>query len=641
MSDLNPVLEEGFGTPLVWLFSPFGAILRDYDEVPISKYLSEFEYTYSEEDDDTATLKFKFESLRSFDLPYFQQDVILHVQWGYITTNRKFIKSPVRKIAVRDINSTYKADGIELELKCTDLISYLKNYQTKTIMNYSGTDKFANKANNIAVNNLLDWLKEEGAGKFSTTITKSNVAMRIDQIGNQRVAQYDNKTNTYSAVQDNNRVKKEFNLGFQIDKVIHGNGNSFKTALKAQLKLMSDKWQEENAPMIVDSTDDTLEIKARNFNQNIYKAYTYNGGSGELLSFNSNTNTRKEKKDISASSGVNPYKKQIESLELTAAETKNKGSVQTEEKWGEPQRPKVSPGKSPAYDFKNPKVMSMDEKAEANKKISKTFEQRENKPSKETLKAWLKEVEAVRAFNFENPENMKPMPPLRYSYTKYTNDYYMGSGGTKEVVVSTPAKTIINTPEFQSVLRESISTIKSDFKRQNVLTGYTIERIQRKYEASMEVIGDPSLIKGKIIYVNNLGRLDRGKWYISTCKHSIDVGKAYTTEMGLMKKPSIVGLHMKKYASNPKFDRASNTLEFEREESANNNYMYEETKEDAKKASDMDNEFINTTREEKEVSMQVRLENLNAEEDFRLGKNNNDLSSNNYTTTPEPNINEK
>ena len=127
MSDLSPVLTESFGVPIVWIFTPDGDILRDYDEVPISKYLYDFEYKYDEENDDLCTMKFRFEDIRSFDLPYFQQDVILCVQWGYIPAyGNDILKSPRRKIAIRDLQADYKSDYIELELQCTDLISYLR-----------------------------------------------------------------------------------------------------------------------------------------------------------------------------------------------------------------------------------------------------------------------------------------------------------------------------------------------------------------------------------------------------------------------------------------------------------------------------------------------------------------------------------
>ena len=70
MSDNKPVIINGIGTPRVWLFTNNDIELCDFDGIPISKYLTEFEYIYDEENDDEATMKFLFPTLESFDLPY-------------------------------------------------------------------------------------------------------------------------------------------------------------------------------------------------------------------------------------------------------------------------------------------------------------------------------------------------------------------------------------------------------------------------------------------------------------------------------------------------------------------------------------------------------------------------------------------
>lgn len=613
MSDKSPVLKESFGVPLAWIFSPDGDILRDFDEVPISKYLVEFEYEYNEEEDDTCTMKFKFESLRSFDLPYFQQDVILMVQWGYLADTNQFIKSPTRKIAIRDLETNYKADGIELELKCTDLISYLKNYQTRTVRHYQQVGDSAGTINavNKSEDNFVDWLGEVGANKFNATITRNREALRIDRFGDQKAATYDPKTGAYTQAIDNVRVRKDFVTNFKASKVIKGKSMALTNAIQQQLKLMNDQEAGVDGgggggPYIMDTTDDTMEIKQRNFNQNIYKAYTYYGGSGELLSFRSNTNTRKEKKDISVSSGVNPYSKKVESSTLVTADTKTKGQVPT---------------------FKKPEDMTDEEKAQASKDLKKTLSNmngnNNNKPSAETLKQYYADARKIFKHNIDNPLKQKELPPLRYSYTKYTGDSNMGQRPKQEVVVSIPSQVVLNTPEFRSLIKKEGGAIRAQFHRESVLTGYTVEKIQRKYEADMEVIGDPSLIKGKIIYINNLGRLDRGKWYIISCKHKISMEQGYICEMNLMRNPSTVGLSMKRYASNPKFDRKTDKLDFEKEDEDVEMEIYQEPKdENNKNAQDMDTDSESKFREENEVSMNKRLEDLKAEEDFKLGKEN-------------------
>ena len=627
MSDLSPVLPESFGVPIVWIFTPDGDILRDYDEVPISKYLYDFEYKYDEENDDLCIMKFRFEDIRSFDLPYFQQDVILCVQWGYILAyGNDILKSPMRKIAIRDLQSDYKSDCIELELQCTDLISYLKGYKSKTIRRYEnvGATSGEQKAVYGSEDNFIKWLGEIANGQFNVTVTKGKNALRIDKFGEQKSASYNVKTGNYSSAVDNVRVRRDFVSGFRVEKTIKGKSMALTNAIEQQLKLLNDQETGTNGgggggPFIQDSTDDTLEIKQRNFNQNIYKAYTYAGGSGELLSFMSNTNTRKERKDITSTSGINPYTKKVETTIVATADTKNKGAV-----------PSTSSYKKPySEDIKNDEDM---------RKFLSNSKNVNNKPNKETLNQYYKDARDIYKHNFENPLKQKELPSLRYSYTKYNNKTpYMGRGNTENVVVNIPAQTVLNMPEFQSLSKEATSKIKSQFRRESILTGYTVEKIQRKYEADMKVIGDPSLIKGKVIYINNLGRLDKGKWYIVSCSHKITMGEGYVCDMNLMRNPSTVGLNLKRSATNPVFDRKSNDLTFKHEFDETNLEIYDEVDDEVKNSSDMDSNTVNIYREEGKVGMSKRLDDLKAEEDFKLNKEEPPIPKEQYQELYKPN----
>ena len=97
--------------------------------------------------------------------------------------------------------------------------------------------------------------------------------------------------------------------------------------------------------------------------------------------------------------------------------------------------------------------------------------------------------------------------------------------------------------------------------------------------------------------------------------------QGYICEMNVMRNPSTVGLSMKRYASNPKFDRKNNKLEFEKTDEDVEMELYKEPKdENNKTVKDMDTDYESKFREENEVSMNKRLDDLKAEEDFKLGK---------------------
>jgi hypothetical protein len=608
MSDANQIFEVGFGEPMAWIFTTTGEILKDYDEQPISKYLVEFEYCYKEEEDDECILKFKFPTLRSFDLPYFQQDVILVVQWGYLVDNKRFIKSPTRKVAIRDLESNYKNDGIELEIKCTDLVAYLKGFQTRTVRHYQDTGDSSGQG--VAVSksedNFLNYIKEMTNGQFKVTLTSNSNAMRIDKFGEETVAKYDEKTGTYSSAIDNVRVRKDIVTQFSTKKVIKGKSKAITNAINDQLKLLDQQQAALSAkgvnggkgPFIQDGTDDTLEIKQRNFNQNIFRTYTYYGGAGELLRFKSSTNTRKEKKDIAVNSGVNPYNKKINTTTIATGDTKSlaKGKIDP-----------ILNVRQPANQAELGHILVEDNK----KKFS-------TKPTREELEQYLRDTRENFDYNFKNPLKQKELPNLSYQRTAMK-----GSG---QVTVNIPSQAVLNMPEFKSLAADVSNGIKAQYGRQSVLTGYTVEKIQRKYDGELEVLGDPSLIKGKVIFLGNVGRLDRGKWYIMSASHKITFGEGYICTLNCMRNPSTVGLSLRTYAANPKFDKKSDKLQWEENVEDETALLFEDDNtEPVNNSSQMDTKTEDKYKEEREMEVIERLNWIQSEEDFKLGKDKGDF----------------
>ena len=608
MSDNAPVLPESFGVPFVVLFTPDGDILRDFDEIPISKYLTEFEYEYNEDEDDTCTMKFRFESLRSFDLPYFQQDIIMKVQWGLLLPGGSTVVSPTRKVAIRDLETLYKSDSIELELKCTDLVSYLKNYQTKTISRYQEVGSSPNeiKRVNIFEDGILGLIQEAAKGQFNATLTHKDNFIRITKSGETKAAKYNLKTNEYTQAVDNVRVKKTIVDQFHVNKSVKGKSQSFKNMVSGMLNQMNDQSAGTGGaggggPYIQDTTDDNIDMKQRNFNQNIYKTFTYFGGSGELINFKSNTNTRKDKHDIAVSSGVNPYSKRVESTTLATADTTNNDR-------------RIPEGA----------IVKQIIKSDSGRVGNNFVDNSQPKPTEAVLKQYYRDVRQSFGRDFENLFDQKGIPDLKFSYIKYEKAGYMGTSVVAlNKVVTIPAKVVLNMPEFRAIAKNRSAAVRAQFHRESILTGYTVEKIQRKYEADADVIGDPTLIKGKVVYINNVGRLDTGKWYIVKCKHKINMGSGYMCNMNLVRNPKTVGLHLKRYAANPKFDRSTNTLTFEKESSDTNMEIYKE--ENTTTAGTTDNKYNDVYKEEGIVSMEDRAATLKAEEDVKFGKDNEEL----------------
>lgn len=634
MSDLTPVIVNGIGSPRAWLFTNSGEPLRDFDEHIIAKYLNKFKYTYNEEEDDECELTFLFPTLRSFDLPYFQQDVILNVEWGYITTDGDVIKSPRRKIAIRDYDVDYKKDGIELVLKCTDLVSYLKNMKTQRVNQYRTVDTGSGDPRadiqRQGSKDLEDVFYESLFGKNNINVVKKegNTTTVHNKKGEKKVGVKDPTTGVYKPV---DRSKKPAWTGGnsrrvpeakKIDNLALRNlGNTtFNKAVQTKL-YWSDKLNkldngsgitklnDSDGPSIMDGTDDTLEIKTRNFNQPIYKSYTYYGGSGELLSFKANTETRKNKEQKTVSSGVDPYSKKVVSHSVGVVDTNNS-------------KPKT---------------------------IGQRLQEKQTSTSGKIDPEIIAEVFAEEKRVFQESYNtLDPSLKKKKTYTTVERTYknnatpYMGYKPYTERVVTYKASEVIASPDFKDYANkhrnpELKGSSGPGGGLKKILTGYSIESIQRKYSATAETIGDPSIIKGKVYQFNNLGRLDRGKWYATSVEHNIEMDRGYITTITLMKNPKPIGISAKTYSSNPKYDKVTDEINITDDIEVKEGVIYEpEDEEKNNTLESMDNVQQESKVREASViaGMSDRLNFLNAENDSL-----NELIDNedfNYTSTEGP-----
>lgn len=634
MSDLAQVLENGYGTPRAWIYTPDGEVLRDYDGQPISKYLVEFEYEYDEESDDTCNMTFRFENLKSFELPYFQQDVILHVKWGYIVNGGKTISSPIRKVAIRDMETDYDPKGLKLTLMCTDLVSYLKNNQTQIVTNFNNpwTEKEVNFYEK-AYDSVLDFVEEVVKGNYKASITVENVSTRIDKIGNRKLAEYNTKTGLYTQPVDNARVARQIDHTFRTERVQKGQSQTITNAIENLLKLVNTyKADEPNnqGSLILDSTDDLLQIRQRNFSQNIWKNFTFYGGTGELLSFSSNTNTRKVKSDTGTNTAVNPFTKQVESINVSTADSTSNGQIDYDEWFNkrvhemsvegsifdtEQPKPNIDDGT-----FFQPGGKGYEEEVPPESWLQQSYEayitrtEPTEKEWDEHAEEWVKYLEE----SIKNPLDQKPLPDMKFNNVDPYADRYMGQWVAKKNVITIPSRVVVNTPEFLDSLNNLVSGKKADIRREQALMGFVTESVQRKYEADAEVIGDPSIIKGKVIGISKVGRLDRGKWYIVSCSHKIDIGKGYITTMNLWRKPSPVKASAVHIASNPVFDRKTGELEFPQEVVADLRYSFfdEPKKNEVGSITDMDEQYDDRFIGESEVAMENRLDQLQSTEDY-------------------------
>lgn len=531
-------LDYPLGMPLAWVYTPDGEMIVDQFDRPIARNITDFEYTYDEEEDDRCNISFHFQEVTQFDLPYLDNDVVILVQWGFMTPEGKFIKSPKRKVAIQDIRTDYGTNGLKLELECADLLGYLKAYKTSTVRKFENPNaKLAINAIGKGTDNFLDWLNEISTNNFVATVTEDRTSVRFDMRGGYTVSEYDRENDRYlNVARDRTAVPKKFFNTFYVAKTIKGKSKSLTNAINDQLKLMLSA---DGGNFIMDTIDNHLHIRTRNFDQKIYKTYLFNGGFRDLIDFKASTDTRKTSEDENLNQGVNPFTKETDVTKVNYADTSEEENI-VENTTKEPV-PKTT---------EEVGLRGKREWTEYNNQVINEVIEKENYLNyKNEIRAYIEKAEEIFVGNVkENITNQQELPDFKY--TKVLEQSSKIQKGTpKQIRISVPANQIICTPEFQSVLDEVTSDRKKQVIRSQGLVGYAVEKIQRKYEASATVLGDPSLIKAKVYGFFGLANRDNGKWYATRVSHKISKGNGYLCHLELIKKPKTIGRAELNYVS--------------------------------------------------------------------------------------------
>lgn len=628
--------DIAYGTPMAWVFDGKKEILIDENGDVLNKYITKFVYHSKEEEDEECTIEFYLPDVKMLDLEYFRQDNILFTQWGYITPYNTVIKSPIRKIAVRDIETQYDLQGIKLTLSCTDVSSYLKSIANRKVAKYSKVDPGdaeALRLSKLVLDSGFELAEIQARGEFAVSEYEGDLitytgkdgrsfqtSMRYDKNGK---IVYDAPPRPVASKKDY-YYKKEPGNGIQnraASKITKTKNTIFEKHLKNTLDLtryqqsVMDKAKADEGKIIVDGTDDIITIKRRDFSQPIWRSYTYMSEPGIIKSFKPRTLTRLEKKDISATTSVNPYSKRIENTDLISVDPKDL------DKYAQAS----SEGKITA-DTKDGDIIA---------KMNARSLAPSDKVIKEDIRTRL------------NNTNLRDFDPMRYSSGLNTNSTSWSYEATAmsslpdskgvtsyrpvTVRMTLPGSVSINHPYWNLAKQQELDMLNSKYGAASPkLTGYTIEKTIRKYEATLEVLGDPSIVKGKIISLNGFSKKDSGKYYILKVRHEISPGSEYVTKMDLMQNPTTVGIKAKKEVVNLKVDKSNETKEMievmrDYKETDSLSYVDKESQEDLDTPTQT--AYIGSSSED----VEERINFVNAEEDFSMAKNLDGLNNSGKT----------
>lgn len=327
-------------------------------------------------------------------------------------------------------------------------------------------------------NNFVDWLKEIVNDEFTAAIRVKNEVLYIDK---QQSRAYEKTDDGQIFAIDNARSFKELFIAVP-DTLIGGKSKSITAELQERLNTSKD------GPAYLDGRDANINIIIRDYNQAPWVTYTLAGGFGEIVSFRASSNIQKVKEDGAQTSTINPLTKEIETTEINTASTDPDGSD----------------------------------------------------PTPAQLENMYLQFREIWEYNILNPTDMKPIDTITYkkainigphaspSNTDQNTSVYIGFANDLKITVA--AKTILNMPGFIKEQKEAIAR------------NYLERKIQRKFEAVITVVGDPSLITSKVYEFLGLGLRDSGSWYAVKVKHDISIKKGYTCTITAVRKPKLLGI---------------------------------------------------------------------------------------------------
>lgn len=303
--------------------SPYFKVFWQGKEVEAN--FRKFRYVYSEEEDDVCELEMEFDDAKKPDEAMYKEKTEITVLWGFLGTSR--IKT--RKVYIQDFNWAY-GGNLKVSLLCTEKAVVLKS-DTNTNM-YNGATMLdvaidAAKKHNLNVvletdkpapieipanlNKLSDIEQYIKSKEPKTTIRAFNIndfkeAKKISQLNKPQTLgsnpiSFEQEFGGLTAIDDKGthlhiitpkQKYQEYSLNYY-DSIPQANRST-----KGFLNGLG--MREKGGQMIVDTRDDNIILRKRNYHQAPIKIFEYKQGDGEVLRF-----VPEYKSRIKAGSGSN------------------------------------------------------------------------------------------------------------------------------------------------------------------------------------------------------------------------------------------------------------------------------------------------------------------------------------------------
>lgn len=115
------ILLKGTATPYLAIFSEEGMpIMNQITGIPLGAYISRFQFKYSEEEENLATLTFECGNPDIVDQEDLSENKIIILQWGYIYADGTAVCNKPKAVKIQDFNCTFDDSGTHASILCRD-----------------------------------------------------------------------------------------------------------------------------------------------------------------------------------------------------------------------------------------------------------------------------------------------------------------------------------------------------------------------------------------------------------------------------------------------------------------------------------------------------------------------------------------
>ena len=115
------ILLKGTATPYLAIFSEEGMpIINQITGIPLGAYISRFQFKYSEEEENLATLTFECGNPDIVDQDDLSENKIIILQWGYIYADGTAVCNKPKAVKIQDFNCTFDDSGTHASILCRD-----------------------------------------------------------------------------------------------------------------------------------------------------------------------------------------------------------------------------------------------------------------------------------------------------------------------------------------------------------------------------------------------------------------------------------------------------------------------------------------------------------------------------------------